>query len=113
MNMTQIKRKMDWKGLEVQSIKPLRNNYASLPSGTRFIVSCWSAGLSMRSEKCSCCGISLQITKVEPLYSVELLDSDYNRRRLAWNQKCSYEKGMYGRVLITPDEPMPEKEGLS
>ncbi len=101
-----IKRKMDWEGLKVKSLKPLKNGWASLPEGKIFTVSSWSRGLSMRSDPCECCGIRLSISRVSP-NDVELLDIDFNRKLIEWNSKRKRVVGSFGTHIVLPTNIKP------
>lgn len=101
-----IKRKMDWEGLKVKSLKPLKNGWASLPEGKVFTVGSWSRGLSMRSDPCECCGVRLSISRVSP-NDVELLDIDFNRNLIKWNSKRKIIRGRFGTHIVLPTEIEP------
>jgi len=103
---TLIKRKMDWEGLKVKSLKPLKNGWASLPEGKIFTVGSWSRGLSMRSNPCECCGIRLSISRVSS-NDVELLDIDFNRELIEWNSKRKLVKTRFGTDIVLPTENKP------
>ena len=58
------KRKKDWEGLRVVSLKKLRNSLAQIPDGTMFTVERNYAGLHLISDPCPHCGVRFFINKV-------------------------------------------------
>lgn len=53
-----------WKGKKAVSNREIRNGWGALPAGTVFTITDKNRGFSVRSKPCSCCGFSLQVTKV-------------------------------------------------
>lgn len=56
----------EWEGLRVRSKEAMRNAHAEFPAGTEFMVTSATGGvgLTLKSVKCSCCGIALFITRI-------------------------------------------------
>lgn len=104
-----IKRKMDWEGLRVESLTSLRNGWGEIPSGTHFMVTDWTRGLSLKSVPCDCCGVQVYIGRVDA-EDVHILDIPYNHERIRWNAGRKYVKGVHGRYLTEPSDPKPEHQ---
>ena len=67
------KRKCDWEGLKVRSLRVLRNGNIKIPSGSKFTVTRNYGGLTLESDQCPNCGVSVYITRV-PEHDVEILE---------------------------------------
>jgi len=64
------KKPWDWVGLVVRSTRDLSTQLATVPAGTLFVCSYSRSGLTIHSAACSCCGVSVTISKV-PITDVE------------------------------------------
>lgn len=101
---------MDYKGLIVRSKRQIKNGNYLAPSNTLFLVDGLSRnGLSLTTDKCSCCGMQMFVTGVKAS-SVEILEGKSNAERLNWNKQTKYVKAQFGRKLIKPLLPMPEPQ---
>lgn len=101
-----IKRKMDWDGLIVQSYGRMKNGWADLPAGTLFRVESSHNGLTIVSRPCECCDIKVSISKVHRM-DVTILEIPYNYERLEWNKKRRVVKNSWGREIQVPNIAEP------
>lgn len=53
-----------WKGLTVRTLRRMRNGVTDIPAGTLATVTYARAGLTLETEPCKCCGVSIRISKV-------------------------------------------------
>ena len=97
---------MDYEGLRVRTLTTLANGLGSIPAGVTGIVTHYSRGLDIKTDKCECCGLSMSISRVSE-EQVELIDSEYTRSMLSWNEQRVYENTKWGRQLRRPDIPKP------
>lgn len=65
------KRKQDYGGQRVVSLGELPNRLGTVPAGTVLTVEGWQrgggdspSGLVLKTERCSCCGLSFRISRV-------------------------------------------------
>jgi hypothetical protein len=76
------KLKRDHKGLSVVTLVPLQSGMLKFPAGTRCKVTEAYGGLSLETEKCACCGVSIFIRKV-PYAEVVLCETSDTEERAA------------------------------
>lgn len=58
------KRKRDWVGRKVKSLRPLKNGLYRIPEGTLFTVYRNFSGLHLEADPCPHCGVNLFIRGV-------------------------------------------------
>lgn len=56
--------KRDWEGLKVITLTDLENGFMRIPYGTECVVRRNYAGLSLKSDPCARCGVSILINSV-------------------------------------------------
>lgn len=79
------KRKCDYIGLTVKSIRPMRNGHTHFAEGTVFLIQGNSrVGFSMQSKPCESCGTSAYIRAVQPDRFV-VLQNESNAERIRLN----------------------------
>lgn len=66
--------KRDWVGLTVKTVATLRNRNIEIPAGTTCTVTYNRAGLTLKTEPCAHCGVSVYIKKV-PERDVDIVES--------------------------------------
>lgn len=66
-----MKRAGDWEGKKIRTTRDLSNGIGSWPKGTLAIVRSVGPKLRLQSQSCSCCGVKLNMSKVD-YYDVEL-----------------------------------------
>ena len=70
-----MKKATDWLGRKVKTRVDMRNGYSDIPTGTVLTVTYVRSGLTLQSDACKCCGVSLYIRGVEAR-DVQLLPDD-------------------------------------
>ncbi len=56
----------DLVGRLVRTLKPMKNGFVNIPSGTLCTITRKWSGLKLETQACLHCGVSVYITKVDP-----------------------------------------------